>query len=63
MQNELTLPCKIKTDPRRRICVTRVKTERPAAESSKIERTVEILSELISSGCCLAMIYLVYRLI
>lgn len=63
MQNELTLPCRIKTDPRRRICVTRVKAERPAAEPSRIEQVVEILSGLISSGSCLAMIYLVSRLI
>lgn len=63
MQNELTLPCKIKTDPRRRISVTRVKTERPAAGPSPAEQAVNILSGLISSGSCLAMIYLVSRLI
>lgn len=62
MQNELTLPCRIETNPRRRVRVISGR-RRKTAGLSPVEQAVNILSGLISSGCCLAMIYLVSRLI
>lgn len=62
MQNELTLPCRIETNPRRRIRVIGCRRRKPSGPS-RIEQAVNILSGLISSGCCLAMIYLVARLL
>lgn len=62
MQNELTIPCRIETNPRRRVRVTLGRRRKPSGPSP-VEQAANILSGLISSGCCLAMIYLVARLL
>lgn len=52
----------VHTNPARRVYVSGMpaeKTDRP----SKAEKAVNVLSGLISSGCCLAMVYLVARLV
>lgn len=60
MQEELKPPYQIKSNPRRRVYVTGSRRKK-AAGPSPIEQAANVMAAVVSSGCSLAMVYLVAR--